>query len=76
MFQISQGKFFSEKPDITPNCGFFQHFLALFDTFTSRYYSGIKFEFSGYFYHLKTLYSKTIFENELKMPFRPLCSDD
>jgi hypothetical protein len=44
MYQISQGKIFSEKPGITPNCGFFQHFLALFDT-------GIKFEFSGYFYH-------------------------
>ena len=52
MYQISQGKNFSEKPDITPNCGFFQNFLALFDTFTTRYnHSGIKFEFSGYFYH-------------------------
>ena len=52
MYQISQGKFFLEKPDITPNCGFFQHFLALFDTFTTRCnHSGIKFEFSGYFYH-------------------------
>ena len=36
MYQISQGKIFLEKPDITPNCGFFQHFLALFDTLTTR----------------------------------------
>ena len=52
MYQISQGKKNSEKPDVTPNCGFFQHLLALFDTFTTRCnHSGIKFEFSGYFYH-------------------------
>ena len=52
MYQIVQGKIFSEKTDITPNFGFFQHFLALFDTFTTRCnHSGIKFEFSGYFYH-------------------------
>ena len=36
MYQISQATIFSEKPGITPNCGFFQHFLALFDTFTQR----------------------------------------
>ena len=28
------------------NCGFFHHFLAIFDTFSARYsHSGIKFEF-------------------------------
>ena len=51
MYQISQGKIFLEKPGISPNCGFFQHFLALFDTFTTRCnHSGINFKFSGYFY--------------------------
>ena len=54
MFQISQGKKFSEKPDISPNCGFFQNFLALFDTFTTRYSnSGIKFKFSDQFQYIK-----------------------
>ena len=51
MYQISQGKHFLEKPGISPSCGFFQHFLTLFDPFTTRYdHSDIKFEFSGYFY--------------------------
>ena len=51
MYQISQAKNFLEKPGITPNFGFFQLFLALFDTFITRcIHSGIKFEFSGYFY--------------------------
>jgi hypothetical protein len=30
MYQISQGKFFLEKPDITPNCGFFPEFFGPF----------------------------------------------
>ena len=48
---ISQGKNFFGKLDISPSCGFFQYFLAPFDTFTTRYdHSHIKFEFSGYFY--------------------------
>ena len=51
MYQISQGKFFLEKPGKSPICGFFQKFLDPFDTFTTRYnHSDIKFEFSGYFY--------------------------
>ena len=54
MYQISQGKFFFEKPGISPSCGFFQQFLALFDTYTTRYdHSGIQFEFSDYFYPYK-----------------------
>ena len=32
MYQISQSKEISEKLGITPNCGFFQQFLAFFDT--------------------------------------------
>ena len=54
MYQISQGKKFSEKPGVTPNCVFFQHFLALFDTFTTRYsHTDIKFEFSDQFQCIK-----------------------
>ena len=54
MYQISQGKKILEKPGISPSCGFFQYFLAPFDTFTTRYdHSHIKFEFSGYFYLYK-----------------------
>ena len=63
IYQITQGKIFSEKPDITPICGFFQHFLALHDTFTTRCnYSGIKFEFSGYLYHKNTLFKNIIWK--------------
>ena len=51
MYQISQGNSFFQKSGIHPNCGFFQNFLAPFDTFTTRYdHSYTKFEFSGYFY--------------------------
>ena len=54
MYQISQGKKKLEKPGKSPSCGFFQYFLAPFDTFTTRYdHSHIKFEFSGYFYLYK-----------------------
>ena len=36
---------FFGKPILSPICGFFEHFLALFDTFTARYIdSDIKFE--------------------------------
>ena len=53
-YQICQDIFFFKKPDVSPICGFFQHFLALFDTFTTRYdHSDTKFEFSGYFYTYK-----------------------
>ena len=51
MYQISQDKFFLEKLGKSPILGFFQNFLALFDTFNTRCnHSGIKLEFSGYFY--------------------------
>ena len=54
MYQISQGNFFLEKLGISPNCGFFKHFWALFDIVTTRCnHSGIKFKFSGYFYPYK-----------------------
>ena len=54
MHQISPGKFFLEKPGISPSCGFFQHFLAVFYTFTTRYdHLDIKFKFSGYLYPYK-----------------------
>ena len=60
MYQISQAK------QIQKNEVAFSGFLALFDTFPTRcIHSGIKFEFE----HLKI-----IFENELKMHFRPLCN--
>ena len=48
IFQISQDKFFFEKRFLNQICGFFQHFLALFETFTIRYNAScIKFEFFG-----------------------------
>jgi hypothetical protein len=48
IFQIGQDNFFFEKRFLNHICGFFQHFLALFETFTTRYNdSCIKFEFSG-----------------------------
>ena len=59
MYQISQGNFFFKKTDISPICGFFQNFLALFDTFTTRYSnSGIKFKFSDQFQYIKHFISK------------------
>ena len=54
MYQMSQAKIKFEKQGKSLICGFFQHFLALFDTFTTRYdHSDIKFEFSGYLYPYK-----------------------
>ena len=54
IFQISQDKFFFVKRVLSPICGFFWYFLALFDTFTSRYNDfNIEFQFSGYFYPYK-----------------------
>ena len=59
MYQISQSKKISEKSGITPNCGFFQHFLTLFDTFTTRYsHSDIKFEFFDQFQFIKHIIEK------------------
>ena len=56
MYKISQGKKKLEKSGICPSCGFFQHFLAPFDTFATRYdHSGIKFEFLAIFIFINTL---------------------
>ena len=45
VYLIGQDNFFFGKPILSPICGFFEHFLALFDTFTARYIdSDIKFE--------------------------------
>ena len=53
--QISQDKIFFGKRVISPICGFFGHFLALFDTFITRYNdSDIRFKFSGYSYSYKS----------------------
>ena len=73
---ICQDKFCSEKQGISVIFGFFQDFLALFDTFTTRYrHLGIKFEIFDSFWSIKPLKSNINFENfekQLKMPFRPL----
>jgi hypothetical protein len=37
MYLIHRDNFFFEKQAISVICGFFQEFLALFDTFTTRY---------------------------------------
>ena len=69
MYQIRQGKIFLEKPGISPSFGFFQHFLALFDTFATRYdRSDIKFEFSGYFYPYEHFIKKYFLKNIQKCP--------
>jgi hypothetical protein len=56
LYLILQDKFFFEKQAISVICGFFQEFLALFDTFTTRYsHSGMKFEFSDSFWSIKPI---------------------
>ena len=53
---ICQDNFCFEKQAVNVICGFFQKFLALFDTFSTRYsHSGIKFEFSDSFWFTKPL---------------------
>ena len=70
IFQISQDNLFFEKRVLNQICGFFQHFLALFETFKTLYNDPcIKFEFSGYFLSIETLFEKIFFENVLKGPF-------
>ena len=60
---LKEAKNFIKNPDISPICGFFQHFLALFDTFTTRHiHSYIKFEFSGYFHPYKHFLKKTFWK--------------
>ena len=55
VFKISQDKFFFGKRVISPICGFFGIFFALFDTFITRYNdSDIKFKFFGYFHSYKS----------------------
>ena len=69
MHQISPGKFFLEKPGISPSCGFFQHFLAPFYTFTTRYdHLDIKFKFSGYFYPYNHFFKKLFLKMIQKCP--------
>ena len=64
MYLICQDKNKFEKQAISVICGFFQDFLALFDTFTTRYsHYGIKFEFSDSFWSIKPLKSNINFEN-------------
>ena len=54
VFQISQDKNFFGKHILSSICGFFGIFLALFDTFTTRYNDlDIKLKFSGYFHPYK-----------------------
>ena len=56
MYLICQDKFFFEKQAISVICGFFQKFLALFDTFNTRYsHADMKFEFSDSFWSMKPL---------------------
>ena len=54
VFEISQAKKISEKSVLSPICGFFKKFLALFDTFTTRYiHPDMKFEFFDQFQYIK-----------------------
>ena len=56
MYQIRQDKVFFEKQAISLICGFFQKFLALFDTSATRYdHLCIKFKFSDPFWSVKPL---------------------
>ena len=61
MYHMSQAKKKFEKQEKSLICGFFQHFLALFDTFTSRYtHLDIKFEFSDQFQYINHFFQKKI----------------
>ena len=67
--KLAKANFFFEKIVSSPNFGFFQNFLALFDTFTTRYnHSDIKFEFSGYFYPYEHFIKKYYLKNIQKCP--------
>ena len=58
-FQISQDKICFGKHFLDQIWGFFQHFLALFETFITLYNDPcIKFEFSGQFFSIETLFEK------------------
>ena len=60
MYQMSQAKIKFEKQGKSLICGFFQHFMALFETFTTKYsHSDIKFEFCDQFQYIKHFMSKT-----------------
>jgi hypothetical protein len=64
MYLICQDKKNIEKQAISVICAFFQKFLSLFDTLTTRYgHSGMKFEFSNSFWSVKPLYVNINFEN-------------
>ena len=59
IFQIGQDKIFFEKRFLNQICGFFQHFLALFDPITTRYNDpAIKFEFCDQCQYIKHFISK------------------
>ena len=76
MYQISQDNFFLEKLGKSPILGFFQNFLAPFDTYLTRYnHSDIKFEFSGYFYPYEHFIKKYYLKNIQKCP-SDLCALD
>ena len=69
LFQISQDNFFFGKRTISPICGFFRHFFALFDTLTSRYNDfDIKFNFFCYFYPYKHFIQKSFLKMNQKCP--------
>ena len=58
---------FSKKRILNQICGFFQHFLALFDTFTTRYsHSDIKLKFSDQFQYIKHFISKMFLKMNLR----------
>ena len=59
IFQISQDNFFFEKRVLNQICGFFQHFLALFETFTTLHNDPfIKFDHLANFFLQKPFLKK------------------
>ena len=65
--------FWFYKVVLNQNCGFFQHFLALFENFTTLYNdSCIKLDLFGWFWYKETLYKKIF----LKMYQCPMTSMD
>ena len=67
--------FFFEKRVLNQICGFLQHFLALFETFTTLQNDPcIKFDHLANFDLQKPFLKFFLFENVLKGPFQPLCT--
>ena len=74
MFKISKDIFFFKKRVLKQICGFFQHVLSLFETFTTLYNSCIKFDlFDWFLYILRSPSYFFFFENLLKGPLWLLC---